>query len=119
MATYPPTGSASPSTPMGAGNPPNNGRTLNETVILEKAKANLYQKSTVIDMVQFEEVHDDVMLKDRIREDLRFQMYKHLSEHLMFTRTNDHVNDTMTIHARCYVFTKEQLLELVKEATNG
>lgn len=89
--------------------------TLNETMVLEKAKNNLYQKSTVIDMVLFAESPDEVMLKDKIREDLRFQMANHLAENMTFTRTNDHANDTMVIHGRCYAFTREQLLDFVRD----
>ena len=90
-------------------------QTLNETMVLEKAKNNLYQKSTIADMVKYAEVEDEVMFKDKIREDLRFQMAKHLSENMTFTRTNDHANDTMTIHGRCYAFTREQLLDFVRD----
>lgn len=87
--------------------------------IQSKSKANLYQVSTIIDMNKFAEAPDEVALKDQIREDLRYQMARNLSENLAFTRLNDHANDTMTITARCYVFTREQLVEMCREIING
>ena len=88
---------------------------LNETAILEKAKPHLYQSSEVVDMVMWEDAQDESVLKENIRAGLRLQMAKHLTENMSFTRVNDHSNNNMIIHGRCYAFTKEQLLDFCRE----
>ena len=87
----------------------------NETAILEKAKPHLYQSSEVVDMVMWEDAQDEETLKATIRERLSRQMAKHLTENMSFTRVNDHSNNNMTIHGRCYAFTREQLLDFCRE----
>jgi hypothetical protein len=81
--------------------------------ILKDAKPYLYQKSEIVDKVTFEDAIDEATLKDNIRAKLSHQMIKHITENINFTRVNDIANDTMTIYARCYVFTKEQLYDLI------
>ena len=89
--------------------------TLNETYILDKAKPHLYQSSEIVDMVMYEKVTDESILKENIRAGLRLQMAQNLTENMTFTRVNDYANDNMIIHGRCYAFTREQLLDFVRE----
>jgi histone deacetylase complex regulatory component SIN3 len=109
------------SAPSGAGtstgiySPPYNGSYSVED-ILRNAKPYLYQKSEIVDKVAFEDAIDEATLKDNIRAKLSHQMIKHITENINFTRINDVANDTMTIYARCYVFTKEQLYDLIVKA---
>ena len=88
---------------------------LNETAILERAKPNLYQTSSILSLVKLQDAPNVDLLREQVRNDMKLQMRDHLIENLVYTRVDNRADDTMTIYARCYVFTREQLLNFARE----
>lgn len=81
------------------------------SVILERAKPNLYQTSSIVSLVKLQKAPNEDALKEELREKMNDQMRVNLIQNLVFTRVDNRHDDTLTIHARCYVFTREQLIE--------
>lgn len=90
-------------------------RTLNETVVLDRAKPNLYQTSSTLSLIKLQDAPNVDHLKEQVRNDMKLQMRDHLIENLTYTRVDNRADDTLTIHARCYVFTREQLMDFARE----
>jgi hypothetical protein len=99
------------------GNITTTGIKVSDDTILSLAKPNLYQSSTILDNLVMDgaKPEDEQALKDRVKSKLRDMMTDNLVSKLAYTRLDNLTENTTTITARCYVFTKQQLLDYTRE----
>lgn len=85
---------------------------------MRKAALNLYQSSMVID--DFSKMATNTLseeaLKKNIKDNLSSQLRENILQNITFTRKNNLDEFNSVITARCFIFTKEQLEELIEFA---